>query len=56
MVRWLQESVIGSTYKISYQPGPGGGVIPTITGQAFVTSDANLIFNPADPYRAGIRL
>lgn len=53
---YLQESVIGSTYKISYQPGPGGGVIPTITGQAFVTSDANLIFNPADPYRAGIRL
>ncbi|MEC9402679.1 MAG: proline racemase family protein [Pseudomonadota bacterium] len=53
---YLQESVIGSAYKISYQPGPGGGVIPTITGQAFVTSDANLIFNPADPYRAGIRL
>ena len=53
---YLQESVIGSTYKISYQPGPGDGVIPTITGHAFVTSDANLIFNPADPYRAGIRL
>ncbi|EAV42584.1 proline racemase, putative [Stappia aggregata IAM 12614] len=53
---YLQESVIGSTYKISYQPGPGGGVIPTITGQAFVTSDATLIFNPADPYRSGIRL
>ena len=53
---YLQESVIGSSYKISYQPGPGGGVVPTITGQAFVTSDANLIFNPADPYRAGIRL
>ncbi|MHA7775424.1 4-hydroxyproline epimerase [Roseibium sp. M-1] len=53
---YLQESVIGSTYKISYQPGTAGGVIPTITGQAFVTSDANLIFDPADPYRAGIRL
>ena len=53
---YLQESVIGSTYRISYQPGSGGGVSPTITGQAFVTSDANLIFNPADPYRAGIRL
>jgi len=53
---YLQESVIGSTYRISYQPGENGGVIPTITGQAFVTSDANLIFNPADPYRSGIRL
>ncbi|MCK7615871.1 proline racemase family protein [Roseibium sediminicola] len=53
---YLQESVIGSTYQISYQPGEHGGVIPTVTGQAFVTSDANLIFNPADPYRSGIRL
>jgi 4-hydroxyproline epimerase len=52
---WIQESVIGSTYRISYQPGTGKGVIPTITGQAFVTSDANLIFNPADPYCLGIR-
>lgn len=53
---YLQESVIGSTYRISYRPGDRGGVIPTVTGQAFVTSDANLIFNPADPYRTGIRL
>ncbi|MGS4886346.1 4-hydroxyproline epimerase [Roseibium sp. MB-4] len=52
---WIQESVIGSTYRISYQPGTSKGVIPTITGQAFVTSDAHLIFNPADPYRLGIR-
>ncbi|WP_395172925.1 proline racemase family protein [Roseibium alexandrii] len=52
---WIQESVIGSTYRISYQPGTGKGVIPTITGQAFVTSEANLIFNPADPYCLGIR-
>ncbi|MEP4770852.1 MAG: proline racemase family protein [Roseibium sp.] len=53
---WIQESVIGSTYCISYQPGLNGGVIPTITGQAFVTAEANLLFDPADPYRAGIRL
>jgi proline racemase len=53
---YVQESVIGSTYRISYQPGSSGGVIATITGQAFVTSEANLVFNPADPYRAGIRL
>ncbi|QDG76077.1 proline racemase family protein [Labrenzia sp. PHM005] len=52
---WIQESVIGSTYRASYQPGTGKGVLPTITGQAFVTSDANLIFNLADPYRLGIR-
>jgi 4-hydroxyproline epimerase len=52
---WVQESVIGSTYRISYQPGTNGGVVPTITGQAFVTAEANLIFDPADPYSNGIR-
>lgn len=52
---WVQESIIGSTYQLSYEPGKKGGVIPTITGQAFVTSQANLIFDPADPYRAGFR-
>ncbi|GAA0771159.1 hydroxyproline-2-epimerase [Roseibium denhamense] len=50
---YVQESIIGSTYRLSYQKGEQGGVIPTITGQAFVTSEANLIFAPADPYRSG---
>lgn len=53
---WVQESVIGSTYKASYRMGTGSSVVPTITGQAFVTSDATLRFDPADPYRSGIRL
>lgn len=52
---WIQESVIGSKYTISYQRGSKGAIVPSVTGQAFVTSDANLIFNPADPYRLGIR-
>ncbi|WP_422040930.1 proline racemase family protein [Roseibium sp.] len=52
---WVQESVIGSTYRISYREGTGSRVIPTVTGQAFVTSDATLNFDPADPYRSGIR-
>ncbi|WP_299808608.1 proline racemase family protein [uncultured Roseibium sp.] len=53
---WIQESVIGSTYRLSYRPGPHGGVIPTITGRAFVTSEAELLFDPADPYRTGIQV
>ena len=52
---WVQESVIGSTYTISYVPGENGGVIPTITGQAFVTAEATLLWDPRDPYRSGIR-
>lgn len=50
----VQESVIGSTYRLSYQPGPNGGVLPRITGQAFVMAEATLIFDPADPFRNGI--
>lgn len=53
---WVQQSIIGSTYRLSYAPGPTGGVIPTLTGRAFVTGEAQLIFNPADPFAKGIRL
>lgn len=52
----LQESVIGSPYRLSYAQGPQGGVIPSITGQAFVMADTRLIFQDADPFRDGIRL
>ncbi len=51
---WVQESVIGSTYRLRYRRGASGGVIPTITGQAFVTADVTLLFDPADPYAGGI--
>lgn len=50
----VQHSVIGSAYTLSYQPGPGGGVIPKITGQAFITARSTLVFDPADPFRLGI--
>ena len=52
----VQESVIGSPYRLSYQPGPGGGVIPTLTGQAFVMAEGRLFFDARDPFRAGIHL
>ncbi len=51
---WVQEGVIGSRYRLHYRPGPQGGVIPTITGQAFVTAKAQLLFEPEDPYATGI--
>lgn len=50
----VQHSVIGSSYRLSYVHGPTGGVIPSITGQAHVMAEARLIFDPADPFRAGI--
>ena len=52
----IQESIIGSPYKLSYQPGVKGGIVPTITGQAFIVSESKLIFNDRDPYKYGIVL
>lgn len=50
----VQKSVIGSPYRLSYQPGSNGGVVPTITGQAFVTAETTLLFHPRDPFQCGI--
>ena len=50
----VQESIIGSTYTLSYKAGANGGVIPSITGKAYVMSVAELIFHPEDPFRNGI--
>ncbi|MEO9654456.1 4-hydroxyproline epimerase [Marinomonas sp.] len=56
-----QESTIGSGYTLSYErsnnpASPSGAIIPSITGQAFITREATLISNPSDPLRKGIVL
>ncbi len=50
----VQHSVIGSPYRLSYQPGPNGGVIPTLTGQAHIMADSTLVFAVNDPFKQGI--
>ncbi len=52
----VQHSVIGSPYRLSYQSGANGGVIPSITGQAFVTAQSTILFEPGDPFKDGIAL
>ncbi|MBE9639949.1 proline racemase family protein [Salipiger mangrovisoli] len=52
----VQESVIGSSYRLSYAAGPSGGVIPSITGRAYVMAESKLLFDPADPFKHGIEL
>lgn len=56
----IQESTIGSRYRLSYLPANNqampSAIIPRITGQAFVTKEAKLIINPNDPLKNGIRL
>lgn len=51
---WRQESVIGSVFDASYQPAPGGGVLPVITGRAHVMAESTLLFEGSDPFAAGI--
>jgi 4-hydroxyproline epimerase len=50
---WVQESIIGSTFVGRYRR-QGDQIIPTITGTAFVTSEATLLLNEADPFCWGI--
>jgi proline racemase len=53
--RIIQESVIGSPYHLSYVAGENGGVVPSITGQAWVMAETKLIFDTGDPFRQGIK-
>jgi 4-hydroxyproline epimerase len=50
---WVQESIIGSRFRASFEPGPGGGVLPRITGRAFVCAESKLVQDPADPFLYG---
>ncbi len=45
---WVQESVIGSRFEASYR-ATAKGVIPSITGRAYITAHATLLADPADP-------
>lgn len=51
---WRQESIVGSVFEGSVRVADGQ-VIPRITGSAFVTAEATLILDPADPFRHGLQ-
>jgi 4-hydroxyproline epimerase len=50
---WRQESILGSVFEGTYE-STETGIIPTITGQAFITAESTLILDPADPFQLGI--
>ncbi len=50
---WIQESVIGSRFAASYQTGKGDTVIASITGRAYICSEATLLVQPGDPFAEG---
>lgn len=51
---WVQESIIGSTFRARYRK-QGEQIIPTITGDAFISAESTLILDSNDPFCWGIR-
>jgi 4-hydroxyproline epimerase len=51
---WRQESILGSVFEGSIRV-IDGIVHPRIRGSAYVTAEATLVVDPADPFGAGIR-
>jgi 4-hydroxyproline epimerase len=52
--RWVQDSIIGSRFEARYRLGVNGGIIPRITGRAFICGVSDLHRDAADPFRDGI--
>jgi 4-hydroxyproline epimerase len=51
---WRQEGILGTIFE-AQATLRDGTVIPTITGKAFITGEATLLLDAADPFRYGIR-
>jgi 4-hydroxyproline epimerase len=50
---WRQESIVGSIFEGQIRI-EDGQVLPIIKGSAFITSEADVILDPRDPFRNGI--
>ena len=51
---WVQESVLGGVFEGRYRLSDERGVMPTITGEAFVTAEGDLLRQPEDPFAEGM--
>jgi 4-hydroxyproline epimerase len=51
---WIQESIVGSSFAARYRVADDGAIIPSITGRAYVTANATLHRDPADPFADGL--
>jgi len=56
-VAWVQESIIGSVFKGSFEwlDPDGGRITPRIRGKAFVNAEMNVLLDERDPFCWGIR-
>lgn len=51
--RWRQESITGSLFT-GWLEERAGEMIPFIQGRAYITAETTLLFDPEDPFRAGL--
>ena len=51
---WIQESIIGGRFLGRYERAEGGAIRAHITGRAWVTAEATLLRDPADPFPNGV--
>lgn len=51
---WVQESIIGSRFRASYQR-QGEQILPAITGNAYITLEGRLILDERDSFRWGVK-
>lgn len=51
---WRQMGILGTKFTASYTPSRHG-VLPRITGNAYITGEATLLLDPADPFIWGIQ-
>lgn len=51
---WRQESILGSRF-VGTVRAAEGGVIPTVSGRAWITAESTLLLQPTDPFAEGIR-
>jgi 4-hydroxyproline epimerase len=50
---WRQESIVGSIFEGSVRV-EDGQILPSVKGSAFITSEADLILDPNDPFQYGL--
>jgi len=52
--RWRQEGILGTVFTGWYEQDSDARIVPTISGEAFITAESTLIFDAVDPFRLGV--
>ena len=52
---WRQSSILGTVFEGKVIPLEDQKVIPKVSGRAWVNGETNIMIDPSDPFRFGIR-